>query len=93
MRPTRILRSGVDFIVKENARIISLNRPKALNALNHPMVKEMRPKLEQWKEREIQGHYENDYGQRYPDRYPSVRDSEILNLVNVILFSQYKLFS
>ena len=52
MRPTRILRSGVDFIVKENARIISLNRPKALNALNHPMVKEMRPQLEQWKERD-----------------------------------------
>ena len=51
MRPTRILRSGVDFIVKENARIISLNRPKALNALNHPMVKEMRPQLEKWKER------------------------------------------
>jgi len=56
MRPTRILRSGVDFIVKENARIISLNRPKALNALNHPMVKEMRPQLEKWKERKIQGH-------------------------------------
>ena len=30
----------MDFIVKENARIISLNRPKALNALNHPMVKD-----------------------------------------------------
>ena len=53
MRPTQILRSGVDFIVKENARIISLNRPKALNALNHPMVKEMRPQLEKWKERKI----------------------------------------
>jgi len=53
MRPTRILRSGVDFIVKENARIISLNRPKALNALNHPMVKEMRPQLEQWKSEDI----------------------------------------
>ena len=60
MRPTRILRSGVDFIVKENARIISLNRPKALNALNHPMVKEMRPQLEKWKERKIQGQCESE---------------------------------
>ena len=66
MRPTRILRSGVDFIVKENARIISLNRPKALNALNHPMVKEMRPQLEKWKEREIQGYYENDLRSEIP---------------------------
>ena len=50
MRGTRSLRSSVEFLVKGNAGIVNLNRPKALNALNHEMVKEMRPQLEKWKE-------------------------------------------
>lgn len=53
MRGSYSLRSGVDFIVKQNARILSLNRPKALNALNHEMVKSMRPKLDAWKARGV----------------------------------------
>lgn len=31
-----------------NAGLITMNRPKALNALNHPMVKVMRPQLREW---------------------------------------------
>ena len=79
MRPTRILRSGVDFIVKENARIISLNRPKALNALNHPMVKEMRPQLEKWKERKI----------RDPRTVQTAWSIFGPNLVSTVVFNPY----
>lgn len=48
MRLSGVLKSGVDFARTGNAGIISLNRPKALNALNHPMVKSMRPQLREW---------------------------------------------
>ena len=84
MRPTRILRSGVDFIVKENARIISLNRPKALNALNHPMVKEMRPQLENWKERKIRD-------PRTSRTAWSIHSSDVFgpNLVSTVVFNPY----
>ena len=44
------MRSSVEFLTKGNAGIVNLNRPKALNALNHEMVKLMRPQLDKWKE-------------------------------------------
>ena len=42
--------SGADvlFEVKNRAGVITLNRPKALNALTLGMVREMHPQLERW---------------------------------------------
>ena len=48
VRFTQIRKSAVDFATRNNARVITLNRPKALNALNHEMVKAMRPQLTAW---------------------------------------------
>ena len=66
--------SSVDFAVKNNARIVTLNRPKesyfkfiaqiwflipaeisqkALNALNHDMVRKMRPQLAEWENQDF----------------------------------------
>ena len=45
MRFSRILRDPVKFQRAENVGIVTLNRPKALNALNHPIVKMMRPQV------------------------------------------------
>ncbi|NNF78881.1 MAG: enoyl-CoA hydratase/isomerase family protein, partial [Rhizobiales bacterium] len=44
--------SGQDvlFEVNNRAGVITLNRPKALNALTLGMVREMRPQLERWAE-------------------------------------------
>ena len=53
VRFTQIMKSSVEFATRQNARIVTLNRPKALNALNHEMVKEMRPQLKQWEEQEF----------------------------------------
>ncbi|CAG5105872.1 Oidioi.mRNA.OKI2018_I69.chr1.g2529.t1.cds [Oikopleura dioica] len=50
MRFSRILRDPVKFQRAENVGIVTLNRPKALNALNHPIVKMMRPQLKEWEE-------------------------------------------
>lgn len=47
------MRSSVEFFTKGNAGIVNLNRPKALNALNHEMVKLMRPQLDKWKKEEF----------------------------------------
>lgn len=48
MKFSGVLREGVRFSTSGNAAIITMNRPKAMNALNHPMVKLMRPKLKEW---------------------------------------------
>ena len=45
MRFTRSLRDPVKFQRAGNVGIVPLNRPKALNALNHPIVKMMRPQV------------------------------------------------
>jgi len=50
MRFTRSLRDPVKFQRAGNVGIVTLNRPKALNALNHSIVKMMRPQLKTWEE-------------------------------------------
>ena len=40
--------SPVLFQVKNNVGLITLNRPKALNALNLPMITAMYPTLKEW---------------------------------------------
>ena len=40
--------SPVLFEVKNNIGLITLNRPKALNALNLPMIEGMYPTLKEW---------------------------------------------
>jgi 3-hydroxyisobutyryl-CoA hydrolase len=40
--------SEVLFDSKGAARIITLNRPKALNALNLPMVRQIYPQMKEW---------------------------------------------
>ena len=39
----------VTFNVKNNKGVITLNRPKSLNALNLPMINEMYPVLKKWR--------------------------------------------
>ena len=50
MKFTGVLRDVVKFARSGNAGIVTLNRPKAMNALNHQMVKLITPQLKTWKE-------------------------------------------